>query len=60
MRLLKRPKRNDGLASTEVSLPFITADASGPKHLNSRLTKAQFEVLSMILCLGLYPRAKLV
>jgi molecular chaperone DnaK len=28
---------------TEISLPFITADASGPKHLNMRLTRAKFE-----------------
>jgi len=28
---------------TEISLPFITADASGPKHLNTRLTRAKFE-----------------
>ncbi len=28
---------------TEVSLPFITADASGPKHLSMRLTRAKFE-----------------
>jgi len=33
----------DGLAQTDVSLPFITADASGPKHLNIKVTKAQFE-----------------
>jgi molecular chaperone DnaK len=33
----------DGLAATEVSLPFITADASGPKHLNLKITKAKFE-----------------
>ena len=30
---------------TEVNLPFITADASGPKHLNVKLTKAAFESL---------------
>src|SRR5918998_1261557 len=30
---------------TEVSLPFITADASGPKHLSTTLTRAQFEDL---------------
>lgn len=30
---------------TEVNLPFITADASGPKHLNVKLTKAAFEGL---------------
>lgn len=41
----KAKRELDGLASTEVSLPFITADASGPKHLNCRLTKAQFEQL---------------
>jgi molecular chaperone DnaK len=41
----KAKRELDGLASTEVSLPFITADASGPKHLNIRLTKAKFESL---------------
>ncbi|MGC8917548.1 MAG: molecular chaperone DnaK [Thermoanaerobaculum sp.] len=30
---------------TEINLPFITADASGPKHLNIRLTRAKFEQL---------------
>ncbi len=28
---------------TEINLPFITSDASGPKHLNYRLSRAQFE-----------------
>lgn len=28
---------------TEINLPFITADAAGPKHLNYRLTRAKFE-----------------
>ncbi len=28
---------------TEINLPFITADASGPKHLNMRLTRSKFE-----------------
>jgi molecular chaperone DnaK len=32
---------------TEVNLPFITADASGPKHLNITLTKAKLEQLVM-------------
>ena len=32
-------------AQTEVNLPFITADASGPKHLNLKLTRAAFESL---------------
>src|SRR5437879_8020187 len=30
---------------TEITLPFITADASGPKHLNLKLTRAKFEAL---------------
>jgi molecular chaperone DnaK len=30
---------------TDINLPFITADASGPKHLNMRLTRAKFEQL---------------
>ncbi|MDA0652743.1 MAG: molecular chaperone DnaK [Proteobacteria bacterium] len=30
---------------TEVNLPFITADASGPKHLNIKLTRAKLEAL---------------
>ena len=30
---------------TEINLPFITADASGPKHLNMRLSRAKFEQL---------------
>ncbi len=30
---------------TEVNLPFITADASGPKHLNIKLTRSKFESL---------------
>src|SRR5690606_36567200 len=31
--------------STDVNLPFITADQSGPKHLNYQLTRAKFEQL---------------
>jgi molecular chaperone DnaK len=30
---------------TDISLPFITADASGPKHLSMKLTRAKFESL---------------
>ena len=30
---------------TEVNLPYITADASGPKHLNIKLTRAKLEAL---------------
>jgi molecular chaperone DnaK len=32
-------------SQTDISLPFITADASGPKHLNIKLTRAKFESL---------------
>ncbi len=31
------------LAETEINLPFITADASGPKHLSLKLTRSRFE-----------------
>ena len=33
------------LAQTEINLPFITATADGPKHLNMTLTRAKFEQL---------------
>ena len=33
------------VAQTEINLPFITADQSGPKHLNLSLTRAKFEQL---------------
>ncbi len=33
------------LPETTINLPFITADASGPKHLNMTLTRAKFEEL---------------
>ena len=32
-------------AQTEINLPYITADASGPKHLTLKLTRAKFEAL---------------
>jgi len=31
------------MLETEINLPFLTADASGPKHLNLKLTRAKFE-----------------
>jgi len=34
------------VVETTMSLPFITADATGPKHLETRLTRAQFEQLT--------------
>ncbi|KAF7304648.1 Heat shock protein [Mycena kentingensis (nom. inval.)] len=33
-------------AQTEINLPFITADASGPKHINTKLLRSQFEALT--------------
>jgi molecular chaperone DnaK len=41
--------------STEISLPFITADANGPKHLNMTVTRAKFDQLTAPLverCVG--------
>jgi molecular chaperone DnaK len=32
--------------TTQINLPFVTADASGPKHLNMTLSRAQFEELT--------------
>ncbi len=34
------------VASTEINLPFITADASGPKHLQRSLSRAKFEQMT--------------
>jgi molecular chaperone DnaK len=41
----KAKRELDGLAQTDISLPFITADASGPKHMDSKISRAQFEQL---------------
>tara|TARA_A100001037_G_scaffold160116_1_gene144292 strand:- start:21082 stop:23016 length:1935 start_codon:yes stop_codon:yes gene_type:complete len=41
-------------ASTEINIPFITADASGPKHLNIEMTRSKFEKI----CDKLYTRTK--
>ncbi|MCW7491460.1 molecular chaperone DnaK [Leptospira sp. 2 VSF19] len=35
-----------GTSSTQINLPFITADASGPKHLDMTLTKAKFDEIT--------------
>jgi molecular chaperone DnaK len=32
-------------AQTEINLPYVTADASGPRHLNMKLTRAKLEAL---------------
>ena len=34
-----------GASETDINLPFITADASGPKHMNIKLTRAKLESL---------------
>lgn len=34
------------MMETEINLPFVTADASGPKHLQLRLTRSKFEQLT--------------
>ena len=41
-------------ASTEINIPFITADASGPKHLNIEMSRSKFEKI----CDKLYTRTK--
>lgn len=35
-----------GVLTTNINLPFITADASGPKHMDMNLTRAKFEELT--------------
>jgi molecular chaperone DnaK len=48
------------VTQTTINLPFITADANGPKHLNTTLTRAKFEELTRDLierCLGPVERA---
>src|SRR6266852_4935751 len=41
----KAKKELSSSLQTEINLPFITADASGPKHLNMTLTRAKLEQL---------------
>jgi len=43
-----------GVQETKISLPFITADATGPKHIEESLTRAKFEQL----CSDLITRCK--
>jgi molecular chaperone DnaK len=43
----KAKKELSTAAQTEVNLPFITADASGPKHMNINLTRSKLEQLCM-------------
>ena len=41
----KAKKELSSAQSTDINLPFITADANGPKHLQMNITRAQFERL---------------
>jgi molecular chaperone DnaK len=41
----KAKKELSSAASTDLNLPFITADASGPKHLQMNITRSKFEQL---------------
>ena len=41
----KAKKELSSAQSTDINLPFITADSSGPKHLQMNITRAQFEKL---------------
>jgi len=42
----KAKKDLSGVSQTQISLPFISADASGPKHLEVTLTRAKFDELT--------------
>ena len=42
----KAKKELSSLPQTDINLPFITADASGPKHLQFTITRAKFEELA--------------
>ena len=42
----KAKKELSSAQSTDINLPFITADASGPKHLQLTITRAEFEQLT--------------
>ncbi|MHB1034083.1 MAG: molecular chaperone DnaK [Pirellulales bacterium] len=42
----KAKKELSSAGSTDINLPFITADATGPKHLQMNLTRAKFEQLA--------------
>ena len=41
----KAKKELSSASTTDINLPFITADASGPKHLQMSITRAKFEQL---------------
>jgi molecular chaperone DnaK len=43
----KAKKELSTVSQTDINLPFITADASGPKHMNINLTRAKLEQLCM-------------
>ncbi len=46
------------VSQTEINLPFITADATGPKHLVMPMTRAKLEQLVMPLVEGTFPPMK--
>ncbi|HJX03428.1 MAG TPA: molecular chaperone DnaK, partial [Dehalococcoidia bacterium] len=49
----KAKKELSTVAQTDINLPFVTADASGPKHMNINLTRAKLEHL----CIDLLERS---
>ena len=46
-------------AQTEINLPFITADKTGPKHINMKMTRAKLEALVEDLISRTIPQVKL-
>ena len=45
------------VTQTQVSLPFVTADASGPKHLTSTITRSTFEQITATWSSGAWSRS---
>ena len=43
----KAKKELSSTQQTDINLPYITADATGPKHMNIKLTRAKLESLVM-------------
>ena len=41
----KAKRELDGVKETDINLPYITADASGPKHMNLKISRSKFEAL---------------
>jgi len=54
----KAKKELSSVSEVEVNIPFITADAAGPKHLNMKVSRAKFEQLTDPLVSRIFKSAK--